>query len=144
VSLVSEGWSVRGTTRDPGKAAGIERHGIEAAVADPERPGTVLDMVGDVTVIHWLLGSALGETEAIHGASLEALLARLVDTPVRGFVYEAAGSVPPEHLERGREIVSEAARRWRIPAELVEADAADPDEWLESMASATRRLVSRL
>jgi hypothetical protein len=50
------------------------------------------------------MGSAMGGPEtvgALHGPRLERVLEKLVDTPVRGFVYEAAGSVPPEHLERG-------------------------------------------
>jgi hypothetical protein len=143
-SLVAEGWSVRGTSRDPGRVGELEGQGIEAAVADPERPGTVLDLVGDVTVIHWLLGSVQGEPGqlAVHGPRLEALMARLVDTPVRGLVYEAAGSVPPDLLDRGREIVDAASRTWRIPVEVVDADPAGHEEWLTQMTAATRRLVS--
>ena len=75
--------------------AGSDREaGIEPALADPARPGTILDLVGDVAVVLWLLGSAGAtreEVEAIHGSALERLLERLVDTPVRGFVYEGAG-----------------------------------------------------
>ena len=87
--LAESGWAVRGTTRSEGSLEAIEAAGIEAAVADPERPGTVLDLVGDVTVVHWLLASAGGEpetVEAIHGPRLERLLEKIVDTPVRGFV----------------------------------------------------------
>lgn len=119
--------------------------GIEPAVADPDRPGTVLDLVGDVTVVHWLLGTAEAGPErisTIHGLRLEALLEKLVDTPVRGFVYEAAGGVPRRHLERGAAIVRSAAQTWRIPVEVVEADPADRDAWLDAMTSATQRLVS--
>jgi uncharacterized protein YbjT (DUF2867 family) len=142
--LAAEGWSLRGTTRDPRNAAEIEAAGIEPAVADPDRPGTVLDLVGDVTVVNWLLGSAQAEPEvidAIHGPRLEALLERLVDTPVRGFVYEAAGGVQAQHLERGAEIVRSAAETWRIPVEVVEADPADLDAWLDAITAATLRLV---
>ncbi|HEY8778504.1 MAG TPA: hypothetical protein VIL93_01845 [Solirubrobacterales bacterium] len=143
--LAAEGWSLRGTTRDPGHAADIEAAGIEPALADPDRPGTLLDLVGDVTVVHWLLGTARAEPEvivAIHGARLQALLERLVDTPVRGFVYEAAGDVQRQQLERGAGLVRSAAETWRIPVEVVEADPTDFDPWLEAMTAATQRLVT--
>jgi len=142
--LAAEGWSLRGTTREPARIADIEAAGIEPAVVDPDHPGTLLDLVGDVTVVHWLLGTAEAEPEvidAIHGPRLKALLEKLVDTPVRGFVYEAAGRVPRQLLERGAGIVSSAAQTWRIPVEVVEADPADPDSWLDAMTAATQRLV---
>ncbi|MEK6252512.1 MAG: hypothetical protein AABM43_11315 [Actinomycetota bacterium] len=143
--LAAEGWSLRGTTRDPEHVADIEAAGIESAVADPNRPGTLLDLVGDVTIVHWLLGTAQAEPEvivAIHGARLKALLERLVDTPVRGFVYEAAGDVQRQQLERGAGLVRSAAETWRIPVEVVEADPTDLGAWLDAMTAATLRLVS--
>src|SRR5207244_11741702 len=106
------GWQVRGTTRDPGGAEDILAAQLEAVLADPERPTSILDHVGDVTLVFWLLGSALAEPEAlaaIHGPRLERLMEKLVDTPVRGFVYEAAGRVQRHHLERGAEIGPEGA-----------------------------------
>jgi nucleoside-diphosphate-sugar epimerase len=138
------GWQVRGTTRDPQNSDVILEAGLEAVVADPDRVGTVLEHVGDVTVLFWLMGSAAGEPElreALHGPRLERLLAELVDTPVRGVVYEAAGSVPPEHLERGAALVRAAAERWRIPAEVVDEDPGDWEGWLEEMLAATERLI---
>ncbi|MET0306040.1 MAG: NAD(P)H-binding protein [Solirubrobacterales bacterium] len=116
--LLAEGWAVRGTSRSEGGLAPIEAAGIEAALADPENPSTVLDLVGDVAAVYWLLGSAEGSAEnlgAIHGPRLERLLERLVETPVRRFVYEASGSVDREILERGSSIVRAAGERWRIP-----------------------------
>jgi uncharacterized protein YbjT (DUF2867 family) len=143
--LLADGWAVRGTSRDPVRAEAIEAAGIEAAVADPERPGTILDLVGDVAVVHWLLGSlqaAPADRAAIHGPRLERLLEKLVDTPVRGFVYEAEGGVDAEQLRRGAELVRAAADTWRIPVEVVRADPADHPAWLAAMLTATRRLVS--
>jgi nucleoside-diphosphate-sugar epimerase len=143
--LLGEGWAVRGTTRFEEHLAAIEEAGAEAAVADPDRPGTVLELVGDVTAVHWLLGSALGEPElkaAINGPRLERLLEKLVDTPVRGFVYEAAGGVPRVHLQRGAEVVRRAAATWRIPAEIVSADPTDSEAWLEAMAGATSAVLA--
>jgi len=89
--------------------------------ADPAAPGTVLELVGDVAAVHWLLGSAVGTTEeleAIHGSRLERLLERLVETPVRRFVYEAHGSVDDAILEHGERLVRAAGERWRIPVQI--------------------------
>ena len=113
-SLLAEGWAVRGTSRREEGLAAIEAAGIEAALADPDRPGTILDLVNDVAVLVLLLGSASGSVEeltAIHGPRLERLMEHLVDTPVRGVLYEGT--------EAGAEIVRAAERTWRIPARLL-------------------------
>jgi hypothetical protein len=144
LSLVGAGWQARGTTRDPGSSEDIRAAGLEAAIADPDRVGSVLDHVGDVALVFWLLGSALGEPEAIaaiHGPRLERLMAEIVDTPVRGFVYEAGGEVPRHHLERGAQIVREAGERWRIPVEIVAEDPGDWEAWTEAMLAAAERLT---
>jgi len=121
--LLEEGWAVRGTSRRQEGLAAIESAGLEASLADPQRPGTLLELVGDVTAVYWLLGSAVGDEkslEAIHGPRLERFLERLVETPVRRFVYEAGGSVDPAILERGAATVRAASERWRIPVEIAE------------------------
>ncbi len=123
-ALLEEGWAVRGTSRREQGLAAIESAGIEPALADPEHPATLLELVEDVTVVHWLLGSATGDAEnvaAIHGPRLERLLEHLVETPVRRFVYEAFGSVDPGVLEAGAAVVERAARTWRIPVEVQRA-----------------------
>jgi uncharacterized protein YbjT (DUF2867 family) len=109
--LLADGWAVRGTSRREEGLAAIEAAGIEPALADPERPGTILELVEDVAVLVLLLGDAAGSEEelaAIHGPRLERLLEHLVETPVRGVVYEGT--------EAGAEIVGTASRTWRIPA----------------------------
>ena len=139
-ALAAEGWVIRGTSRSETGAEAIRYRGHEAAIADPDRPAGLLEMVGDVTVVHWLLGSATGpreNLEAIHGPRLERLLEHLVDTPVRGFVYEGAGSVAPEILEGGAEAVREASARWRIPARILEADPSDHGAWVRQTVAAT-------
>jgi hypothetical protein len=113
-------------------------------VADPERPGSILDQVADVTLVFWLLGAALGEPgalAALHGEKLARVMEKLVDTPVRGFVYEAAGGVEHDHLERGAAIVREAAERWRIPVEVVARDPRDWEAWTDAMLAAAERLT---
>jgi uncharacterized protein YbjT (DUF2867 family) len=108
--LLAEGWAVRGTSRREEGLEAIEAAGIEPALADPDRPGTILELVDDVAVLVLLLGGATGSEEelaAIHGPRLERLLEHLVETPVRGVVYEGT--------EEGEEIVRKASRTWRIP-----------------------------
>jgi uncharacterized protein YbjT (DUF2867 family) len=144
-ALREAGWAVRGTSRREPGLAPIEAAGIEAALADPDRVGTVLELVGDVAVVYLLLGSAAGDAEgvaAIHGPRLESLMEKLVDTPVRGVVYEAGGSVDAAVLEAGAEIVRAAGRTWRIPVEIVASGAEEPGAWAAEMAESALRLVS--
>ena len=113
--LRERGWEVRGTSRSAAGLEEIERAGLEPVQADPDRPGTILDLCGDTAVVVWLLASAKGEPDAIaaiHGSRLERLLEKLVDSPVRGFLYETGDA---EHLAAGREIVERAGETWRIP-----------------------------
>lgn len=133
--LLAEGWAVRGTSRREDGLEAIAAAGIEPALADPATPGSVLDLVGDVTVLAWLLGSAEGSPEelaALHGGALERVLERIVETPVRGFLYEAEGSVDPALLVRGREAVEAASERWRIPSAALSAE---PSAWADEAIS---------
>ena len=141
--LVERGWLVRGTSRTDDGLEAIDHAGLEPALADPDRPGTILDLVGDVTAVVWLLGSAEGGNEelaAIHGPRLERLLEKLVDTPVRGFAYESAGSVAPEVLGGGREIVERAAATWRIPVAMIEPGGGDV--WAGRAADRVHALIT--
>lgn len=146
-SLLDRDWQVRGTSRTPGGCGAIEAAGIEAAEADPDRPGTVLELCGDAAVVVWLLGAAGGDPEAldaIHGSRLERLLEKLVDTPVRGFAYEAAG--PDEAAERlagGGQIAERAALTWRIPVVLLEMQR-DEAGWAAAAADAVERSLLRV
>ena len=65
--LLAAGHAVRGTTREPARA----------------------EAIAGVTVVAWLLGSASGEAAGeLHAGRLRMLCEKLVDTPVRGFVYD--------------------------------------------------------
>ena len=139
-ALLADGHAVRGTTRAETGLAEIEAVGAEGVVADPDRLGTILVQLAGVTLICWLMGSATGAGD-LHGPRLETLLERLVDTPVRGIVYEAAGSVEPALLATGAAAVRAAAERWRLPAEVVETDPSDHAEWLDAMRAAVERLL---
>jgi nucleoside-diphosphate-sugar epimerase len=140
--LVAAGHAVRGTTRDPERLPAIEAVGAEGVVADPDRLGTITVQLAGVSVVCWLMGSAGGDSAAdLHGPRLETLLERLVDTPVRGVVYEGAGSAPSALLEAGAAAVRAAAATWRMPAEVVETHPADHERWLDEMLAAVARLL---
>jgi len=112
---------VRGTTRDEANFAAIEAAGIEPALADPDRPGTLLELVNDVAAVVLLFGNLTGseqELAALHGSRLERLMERLVETPVRGVLYEG--------IEAGGEIVLAASRTWRIPVAIADGGSSGP------------------
>ena len=143
-ALLGAGWQVRGTTRSEAGLEPVEASGIEAAIADPDAPGTILYHLDGVALIYWLLGSAGGEADAVaalHGSRLRSLMAKLVDTPVRGFVYEGAGSVERDVLAEGARGVNDARERWRIPVTVTTTEPADHDSWLEEMVAAAQRLL---
>ena len=143
--LAAQGWAVRGTSRREAGLEAIAAAGIEPALADLDRVGTVLEHVADVAVVYLLLGSAAGEPEAVaelHRHRLERLLEKLVDTPVRGVVYEAAGRVDPEILAAGAELVRAAERTWRIPAAIVTEVEDDHGLWAGEMGKLALELLS--
>lgn len=84
----------------------------EAKGVDPDRLATLTPRLEGVSVLCWLLGDS--GSEALHGDRLAALLEYLVDTPVRGFVYERSAAHPS-----GEELVGRACARFRLPAVVV-------------------------
>jgi uncharacterized protein YbjT (DUF2867 family) len=134
--LLQAGWAVRGTSRREEGLEPIAEAGIEPAQADPSEPASILELVDDVTVVAWLLASAKGTPEelaAIHGPRLDRLIERLVETPMRGFVYEANGSVDPILLERANDAVQAAADVWNIPVASLLVDPGDYETWLDPL-----------
>ena len=130
---------MRGTTRSPERVAAIEEAGIEAVVADPDRLGTLMPQLDGVSAVCWLMGSASGppdDVAALHGPRLRSLLERLVDTPVRGFVYEAHPGFP-----EGEAIAREAQRTWRMPVEVIGPQGDEP-AWLAAARQAAGRVLS--
>lgn len=109
--LVAAGHAVRGTTRSEARTADIAAAGAEPYVGDPDRIGTLMGALTGVTIVCWLLGTA--RDRDLHGGRLRMLFEKLVDTPVRGVVYERA-------LPEGEAIARDAAERWRIPVEVVD------------------------
>ena len=105
---MAAGHAVRGTTRDPARTDAIAATGAEPYVGDPDRIGTLMGALVGVTIVCWLLGGV--PDPDLHGGRLRMLFEKLVDTPVRGVVYEGTA---------GEAIARDAAERWRIPVEVV-------------------------
>jgi hypothetical protein len=144
-ALITDGHAVRGTTRSDAGVEAIEATGAEGVVADPNRLSTLLPRLEGVVILCWLMGSAVGEPEAVaalHGPRLESLLARVVDSPLRGVVYEGVGRVQRHWLEQGAAIVSRAGETHQIPFEIVGADPAQHEVWLEATHAAVARLLA--
>jgi hypothetical protein len=109
-ALSADGHAIRGTTRDPSSAAAIAAAGAEPYVGDPDRIGTLMGALSSVTIVVWLLGSV--QVPDLHDGRLRMLFERLVDTPVRGVVYERGS-------DGGEAIARNAAERWSIPVEVL-------------------------
>ncbi len=144
--LLEEGWTVRGTSRDAAGLDAIEAAGVEPVRADPEQPATILELVDDVAIVIWLLGSASGDPEnlaAIHGPRLESLLERFVETPIRGFLYEGAGTVQAKLLAAGADLCRNAESTWRIPVAITETPREHGPAWVAELESAVVELLTR-
>lgn len=84
----------------------------EADGVDPDRLVTLTPRLEGVSVVCWLFGES--GAESLHGDRLASLVEYLVDTPVRGLVYERSADHP-----RGEEIVTRARVTFRIPCAVV-------------------------
>jgi uncharacterized protein YbjT (DUF2867 family) len=109
--LRAAGHAVRGTTRDAGRAPLIAAAGAEPYVGDPDRIGTLMDALPGVTILCWLMGTLA--VPELHAGRLRMMFEKLVDTPVRGVVYE--GTAEGAALARG------CAETWRIPLAVLTA-----------------------
>ena len=142
--LLDRGWAVRGTSRSAEGLEAIAADGIEPAEADPDRVGSLTGLLGDVTVVAWLLSGATADPDRLRSLNSErlgSLLAALVDSPVRGFVYEALPAGAAAAADSGRVLVEDAESRWRIPTRIVEAERSRPDAWGAAVADAVAAVV---
>lgn len=142
-ALAGQRHAVRGTTRREERLAEIEAAGAEAVVADPNRLGTLLPHLHGVSFLCWLMGTASGDGVGdLHGDRLDAVLETLVDTHVRGAVYEAAGTADTAAFEKGTEIARRAGETYAMPVALVTAAPEDPDAWLADALRAVDAVLS--
>jgi hypothetical protein len=131
--LRAAGHAVRGTTRDPAHAAAIADAGAEPYVGDPDRIATLMEALHGVTIVCWLMGTI--PDPDLHGGRLRMLWEKLVDTPVRGVVYEGM-------LPEGETIARASSETWRIPLEVLSGDPLDHERWRADAAAAVTRLLS--
>ena len=113
-----EGHATRIVTRSEEHRSSIEGSGAECWIGDPDRLATLRGVLEGVTIACWLLGSVSGSPEqirALHGPRLRSFLGQAIDSTMRGFIYEAAGSAPAEILAEGEWIAREECTRNAIP-----------------------------
>jgi hypothetical protein len=130
--LVGEGHAVRMTTRSEAGRAAIEAAGAECWIGTPDRIASLRYALEGVTLACWLLGTARGSAEelaALHGSRLAFFCSQVIDTTVRGLVYEAAGCVDRAILAAGVGLVTAKAAHSEIPLRVLDADPGDPALW---------------
>jgi hypothetical protein len=144
-SLHADGHAVRIVTRSAVRRPEIEAMGAECFIGSPNRLVTLRPALEHVTIACWLLATASGEPEAIealHGSRLAQFLWSLIDTTVRGVLYETGGSaLPSELLSQGERIVLDATMRNAIPARMLRADPGAFHEWVAESRSAVDSLL---
>jgi hypothetical protein len=144
-ALVAGGHAVRITTRSEDARAAIEQVGAEAWIGTPDRLATLRGALDAVTIACWLLGTAAGSVEqvtALHTTRLEFFLTQAIDSTVRGIVYEASGTAPPEALIEGGARTRALAERNAIPARVLLADPRDAEAWPAEARAAIESLLA--
>jgi hypothetical protein len=144
--MVGEGHAVRITTRSEDGRAQIESVGAECWIGTPDRLATLRGSLEGVTVLCWLLGTAVGspqELQALHGSRLEFFVTQAIDTTVRGFVYEARGAgASAQPVRAGEALVRTLAERNAIPTAFLCVDPSDVASWLQQARAAVASLLS--
>lgn len=143
--LVAAGHAVRGTTRDRANFGDIAAAGAEPYEGDPDRIGTLMGALEQTTVVAWLMGTATGDPERVrelHAGRLRMLTEKVVDTGVRGLLYEAAGTVEPGWLEAGEMTVRGARATWNIPLQIVHTPPSECAAWTRDAVRAVDRLLA--
>jgi threonine dehydrogenase-like Zn-dependent dehydrogenase len=130
--LRAAGHAVRGTTRDPARAEAIAAASAEPYIGDPDRIATLMEALAGVSVLVWLMGTV--PVPELHAGRLRMLFEKLVDTPVRGVVYEGA-------LPEGEVLARTCSATWSIPLQVLSGDPLDHASWLADAGDAVARLL---
>jgi hypothetical protein len=144
--MVGEGHAVRITTRTEAQRVAIEASGAECWIGTPDRLATMRAALDGVTILCWLLGSAVGserELRALHTERLAFYLTQAIDTTVRGFIYETRPvDVAPEVLLEGERTARALTERNAIPAVFLTADPDDLHAWLAQARAGVDSLLT--
>ena len=139
-ALIADGHAVRVSTRTEAGRAAIEATGAECWVGTPDRLASMRGVLDSVAVACWLTGSVSGEEQLVrelHTERLQFFLTQVIDSTVRGFLYEArGGSTPQGVLDEGAAITTAMTERNVIPAAFLRADPADGERWLADARAA--------
>jgi hypothetical protein len=142
--MAVDGNAARITTRAEAQRPAIVKAGAECWIGTPDRLATLRGALDSVTIACWLLGTATGassQVRALHASRLEFFLSQVIDTTVRGFVYEARGSVRAAVLAEGERTAAALTARNAIPLALITADPHDLDTWLTDARAAVNSLL---
>jgi hypothetical protein len=97
---------------------------------EPLMPGHVVEGLDNVAVVAWLLGAGENLDPEIHGDQLETVLLKVVDTGVRGVVFErGSDGAANGHVDHAR-------ATWHIPIVEIEAGPGGDDAWVASVVAA--------
>lgn len=143
-ALKERGHVTRIVASGEGEREALKRAGAECWIGDPLRLATMTGALEGVTIVCWLLGDANGseeEVEALHDARLRAFLERVIDSTVRGVVYEASGSAPESVLSRGTDVAREMTERNAIPLRLLTESPTQRERWMEEARAAVASLL---
>jgi hypothetical protein len=144
--LTGQGHAVRITTRSADTREEIERVGAECWPGTPERLATLRGALDGVGIACWLLGGAEGEEQQLqelHTLRLEFFLTQMIDTTVRGFVYEAHGSTPAAAaLAEGEQIARRMCERNAIPLAVLGGEDGEEPAWQQRARAAIEDLLN--
>lgn len=99
---------VEGGERTADVTAALEAADFAVRAVSPSLPGDVFAALDNVAVVAYLMSDA--EDPIVDDEWLETVLLKVVDTGVRGFVYENPSGTPNKHVEHARST-------WHIPIE---------------------------
>lgn len=102
---------------------------VRTVEGDPLLPGHVFDALADVTVVCWLMAAGENLSEEVNGDQLETVLFKVVDTGVRGFVFERPGDAPNAQLQH-------AHATWHIPIAEIAAGPDGGEQWIADVVAA--------
>lgn len=81
--------------------AALSEAGYAVRSVAPGLAGDIVDQLENVTIVAYLMGNATDA--AANDEMLETVLLKVVDTGVRGFVYERPGDEPNAHVKHAKE-----------------------------------------
>jgi hypothetical protein len=108
--------------------AAMSAAGYAVRSVTPQLAGDIVDQLENVTVVAYLMGDATDP--ATNDEMLETVLLKVVDTGVRGVVFERPGDEPNAHVEH-------AKATWHLSVAELETD----DDFAGALTTAVNRSI---